>query len=867
MTQHVVRQAGADLVAPSVWKPATVPLVDTLDAAAAAATRWVRLGRDVVIRADRGAGRTTCLRAVASAVGTHGYTSVIVDHHHLDPARGWAPGGPRGGRAPQDAAHQIVGDLGSRGVLLLDDLHDLTEPALELLRSILTHSSARLVATASGELVADGRPPALAKILSGRGPAEVELAPLDYAALAQLVADRLDGPADATVVSSVLELSAGNLTTALAVVDAARFARVVRKERGTWSLVGDLDDLPMSSVAHLLVPDLQADALQALQWLARYGPVRAAEVPAEVPEAVLAELLGRRHVVRQHVGPGAAGDLLAVSPPALARALDGRGTGAGAPGAGEHPRPAGAVGRRVGDPVSVAPRAADARWAAQATSFLHAHAREAEAASRAAWEADPSVRTALPYLVRLLRRPACREVRRVFDSTPVAAEADRGRLAMFRLLRHRWSLWQPADGAVSDEPVPEGSDLNAEITALVLEAAREDWPDRPLLDRLESVAGACEQPWSGELRLRAAGSLVAAGRYSAAVALADAAGPVPEWMPAEYDHYLEGVRTTALLLSGRVTEAVASARSRLEAAYDDHDLTGIRVHGKTLAHALALAGHPALAWNVVNAVLRLGAPGPLGNSFHRRSLMLGAVLSTRQGVVEVAQQLLHELSRTPVGYRPVLGTRGVLAQAALLRVEGRGAEADDLLWREGAREVAAGWTSSGSDSWAFRSCVPTPDEAAQISALRARVPGSVYDPLLALQVALVDPRVEELESAIRRAPLHMAVELAATALTTLSAARVSVGDRPVATDELAGLVGPTVAGWLRQGPASWGAVAELSRRELEVARLVAAGRTNRDIAEQLHVSRRTVENHVYRALQKLGLSSRHDLGQALVVPR
>jgi DNA-binding NarL/FixJ family response regulator len=48
----------------------------------------------------------------------------------------------------------------------------------------------------------------------------------------------------------------------------------------------------------------------------------------------------------------------------------------------------------------------------------------------------------------------------------------------------------------------------------------------------------------------------------------------------------------------------------------------------------------------------------------------------------------------------------------------------------------------------------------------------------------------------------------------------------------------------------------LSRRELEVLRLVAAGRTNRQIAASLVISEHTVARHVQNIFAKLGLSSR-----------
>jgi len=48
----------------------------------------------------------------------------------------------------------------------------------------------------------------------------------------------------------------------------------------------------------------------------------------------------------------------------------------------------------------------------------------------------------------------------------------------------------------------------------------------------------------------------------------------------------------------------------------------------------------------------------------------------------------------------------------------------------------------------------------------------------------------------------------------------------------------------------------LSRRELEVVRLVAGGSTNKEIARDLYISPRTVDMHVRNILTKLGCRSR-----------
>ena len=59
------------------------------------------------------------------------------------------------------------------------------------------------------------------------------------------------------------------------------------------------------------------------------------------------------------------------------------------------------------------------------------------------------------------------------------------------------------------------------------------------------------------------------------------------------------------------------------------------------------------------------------------------------------------------------------------------------------------------------------------------------------------------------------------------------------------------------------AVAELSARELDVARAVLEGRTHREIGAELFISAKTVEHHVARIRQKLGAGSKAELLAAI----
>ena len=113
----------------------------------------------------------------------------------------------------------------------------------------------------------------------------------------------------------------------------------------------------------------------------------------------------------------------------------------------------------------------------------------------------------------------------------------------------------------------------------------------------------------------------------------------------------------------------------------------------------------------------------------------------------------------------------------------------------------------------------------------------------------------------RLGALLYAAESAATA--TATARKQGATKDAVRLDGLTGtLLGrcggantPLLAGRSNTGP--------LSAREAEIAKLASSGLSNRQIAEQLVVSERTVENHLYRIFIKLGVGGRDELAAAL----
>jgi DNA-binding NarL/FixJ family response regulator len=110
----------------------------------------------------------------------------------------------------------------------------------------------------------------------------------------------------------------------------------------------------------------------------------------------------------------------------------------------------------------------------------------------------------------------------------------------------------------------------------------------------------------------------------------------------------------------------------------------------------------------------------------------------------------------------------------------------------------------------------------------------LLDPLLDLQLALADDDQDAVRVALDR--VHPAV-----APTLVRAAHAQLGTRDLTPLPARGAVDP------------------LTSREREIALLAHGGRSNREIADQLHLSVRTVENHMSRALRKLGFRDRSGL--------
>jgi DNA-binding CsgD family transcriptional regulator len=126
------------------------------------------------------------------------------------------------------------------------------------------------------------------------------------------------------------------------------------------------------------------------------------------------------------------------------------------------------------------------------------------------------------------------------------------------------------------------------------------------------------------------------------------------------------------------------------------------------------------------------------------------------------------------------------------------------------------------------------------------------------------PAREYLRSAVAEcraihAPAHEAIALVESAKLESPGTRArteSVAAARAIADQLG--LRPLLADLDDLGPVS--APGPLTPREFEIVEIVAIGRTNAEIAERLFISERTVENHVSRAMLKVGVTSRTALG-------
>ena len=312
----------------------------------------------------------------------------------------------------------------------------------------------------------------------------------------------------------------------------------------------------------------------------------------------------------------------------------------------------------------------------------------------------------------------------------------------------------------------------------------------------------------------------------------------------------------ALIELGRLADACAAAEQGVERARVAGTPRLLLWAESALARARLAAGDVTVALQLAEqageGVARAGFEAS-GQPGWCRGAALAAAGNAERAVPALLEAFGGEsLDRVVPCDRPAAAADLVEAQLAC----GDLGAAERTLAHAEAAAARAGTTWAAAVAGIARSAVllarERPREAAEAAAAAREAAAGA--PLARARAQLAEGRA--LAAAGRRKQAVEALVAAESALDGFGAAR----GRGEAVRELRRL-GHRVHRPARAAGA--GPLAALTAREREIASLVAAGRTNREIAEQLVLSARTIDAHLRNVYGKLGVRSRVELARAV----
>lgn len=806
---------------------------------------WIALRRDVHVVGDDGSGKSRLLRQIGKDARERGLNTVLLAAAPLPGAASLSPfrlhdlsASKRSTPSTEaEIVHLFTDELtGRRSLLLVDDADSLDDASLHVLGRLLTATDAHFVATTA--LNGLDRSPLLRSLFSVRAPARVEVAALDFAALSQLLGQRLGGRPSARLVGRVLTASCGNPRVAEAIVDAGRWRGAVTVVDGVWTDADDLLSGELDAVRHALGDRLVSGDLEALRTLASAGTLDRTEAARHVGAERVARLIGRGRLLARSPAEGA---LIRVSPPALAAALRATPHGPGP----AHPETVAeqAVGR-IGLSGRGAPDAT-LRQAIDAVPFAVDAAHREREESRLTWSESRQMLAAIRHLITITDDDGLSGLATVFDTTaPSAADSEDTRVR-FAILTLTWlaSLGE-IDGRRSEALLADPDLTEADRAGL---ARLRSWlRGDHVSPRRDGGHETWDQGITAALRPFEATLLLDAGFVPEACARARTALALTE---SEHDRaLLELLLTDGRILLDDVTGAEEWARECLASAVDALSVPLMRAASLGLARTLWFLGDATAAWSALMVALRLGPSGPF-DSLHGRVLALAAVVQSTAENRELAVLLSGDLESQPGIASPPYDDLRAYGEAVRST-----SPSFERLWATGSAMLDRGQAVKTVNLWLFAPGVPAP----MLRKLRT-VAESTQAPLLhrfaALKESLATDDQREIVTMLAEQRTPLPPPLAAAA----AAAVAPTGGPFGATSVVPTHRGPAVARGGRHDLGHAGPSARLSTREREVAVLASRGRSNKEIAIELSISVRTVENHMYRLLGKLGMGGRSEL--------
>ncbi|MFC4245375.1 LuxR C-terminal-related transcriptional regulator [Gryllotalpicola reticulitermitis] len=756
------------------------------------------------------------------------------------------------------ARHLIESD---RRVIVLDDLENIDESTLAVARICAERTHTPTLFTRTPQTSGSA-----AMAYSAIDAERIELLPLAFGSIVELVHAVLGAPADMEVSARVYAESGGLTRFACALIEGARSNGNIVYRDGAWRMnSGDLWSPGIRRAVERTLWSLSHAEYEALYLLSLLGRITADELQSFVSPQ-LAESLESSGFITVLSGPTEAAEASSY-PPVV----------------GDYFRqlPAGTLGLRLAREARDAGQlrapalVAASRSAPNSNTLLEDALRpyddaiarrlhdrsQAEASDAArAWCESPCAETANRYVVALREEPAAGStLRSALFKTHVGSDAPAAEA--FAVLTHQF-LWVILGGRSDFGEVGRRIDrfitlfpgwrAQAESLAIALEVSvdRTGTAD----ERLTRLAD--QHPETGVVQLVRAFLLVLSGRPRAALDVLDAGEDTAATLMREFRVL---TRAVALVATGDAEGSLVYSLAHYREARRSLNRTELNLLGYVACAALLQAGRWDEAAELAARIVGLGRPGFLARPAHAALLRMMSFLAAFSGNGAIAQATLLELREYADIDFPLPGMQPAWTDAISAFREAGSSKAADLLQVAATREHQMGRVAS-SAALAIAAAVlsPTHSRVDVLSRITANSPEQLHAQFARLARACIE-RPEDLEALAGAYQQDGDEYLAARLLRACEAGSISAPEARMFAAAAASIEASD--GRLRgeaTAPPVVRPAGSLTDREREVS-LLADSMSNADIASELGVSRRTVENHISRALKKAGLRSRRDL--------
>jgi DNA-binding CsgD family transcriptional regulator len=766
---------------------------------------------------------------------------------------------------------------GSDLLLFVDDAHLLDDASATLVHQVAASGAATVLATVtSGEVAPD---PVVA-LWKDELAERVELDGLAADAITELLSAVVGGPIDSATAAQFTERCQGNALFLRELVVGALDDGSLVDEGGIWRLVDDLSrSARLVEIVETRLGRLDDDERALLELVAYGEPLGQAELAA-LSDHEVAEALERRGLLASHLDDRRMeirlahplyGDVVRARTPALrargiaeslADAVEGTGSA-------RHEDALRIATWRLtagdGDPQVLLDGATTARWR---YDFPLAE-RLARAAADAGAGFDAELLAA--HITGLQGRSDEAAAELADLAERAGTDAERARVAIVRF--DTSVVWSAADesdvlgtalAAVGD---PAWRDrLAARRLAVVLNAAG----PRAAIEAARPVLAAADGEALVFALLAEAYGLARAGRLDEALTASDRGADARLAIDsplAWYPWWHAVPRCMALLYAGRFQEAAAEAGGHHGQAVAEGSAEAQAIFAVLEATAAAdrgqvrTAAHRAREAQAVHQNLRRPV-------LVRQDLIVGALAHALSGDAAAATAQLDELDA--LGLPPVLRDEVDLIQARAWTA----AAAGDMPTARAHLEAAADMGREIGDRVGEAAALHALARLGRARDVRTRlveVAAGIDGDLATARVAHTEALVTGDTAALDEVSLRFD-EMGADLLAAEAAADAAVGYRQAgdlraaaAAERRAAELAERAEGPVTPALQAIETRARLTPAERETAVLAAAGRTNKEIAEQLHLSPRTIENRLQRVYEKLGISGRAEL-QAVLAP-